>query len=110
VSLEVMTRTAHLFPQLRKDSLRPGDWVIIRTMKSEYRLKVLGGALYEARGGWFDKIGNAPMIIGVAGATWGGSAIMPQVLAACGMRMEFNNRLITSPVQSITLLPGTMSN
>ena len=50
------------------------------------------------------------MRIGVAGATWGGSAIMPQVLAACGMRVEFRNRLITSPVRRIVVIPGRLLN
>jgi len=79
-------------------------------VKSEYRLRALGDGLFEARGGWFDKKGYAPMTIGVAGATWGGSAIMPQVLAACGLRVEFRNRLITSPVRSIVVVPGKLLN
>lgn len=109
-SLSGLTGVAHLFPHIRKDDLSPGDFVIIQTVKSKYTIHVLDGGLYEARGGWFDKKGFAPLRIGVAGATWGGSAIMPEVLAACGMRVEFRNRLITSPVQSITVIPGKLLN
>jgi hypothetical protein len=109
-SLNRILETAHLFPHIRKDELSPGDLVVIRTVKSKYTLCFLGGGLYEARGGWFDKRGYAPLRIGIAGATWGGSAIMPEVLAACGMRIEFRNRLITSPVQSITVIPGKLLN
>jgi hypothetical protein len=109
-SLNRITETAHLFPHLRKDELFPGDFVVIRTVKSKYTLRVLDGGLYEARGGWFDKRGYAPLQIGISGATWGGSAIMPEVLAACGMRVEFRNRLITSPVQLITVIPVKLLN
>ena len=100
-TLDRITEHAHLYPQVRKDEIAPGDWVIIRTVKSVYTLHALGNSLFEVRGGWFEKKGYAPMTIGVAGVTWGGSAIMPKVLAACGLRVEFRNRLITSPVRKI---------
>jgi hypothetical protein len=109
-TLERITRSSHVLPQIRKEELSPGDWVILRTVKSEYRLRVLANGLVEAAGGWFDKKGYAGMTIGVAGATWGGSAIMPAVFAACGMRVEFKNRLITSPVRSITVWPARIQN
>jgi hypothetical protein len=109
-TLTGIAQTSHLFPQVRKDEVSRGDWVIIRTVKSEYRLRALGNGLFEASGGWFDKKGCAPMTIGVAGATWGGSAIMPQVLAACGMRVEFRNRLVTSPVKSIIIFRNASLN
>jgi len=109
-TLNGMVRASHLFPQVRKNEVSPGDWVIIRTVMSVYTLRALSDGLYEARGGWFDQNGYAPMTIGVTGATWGGSAIMPQVLAACGMRVEFRNRLITSPVRSIVVWPGRAGN
>ena len=109
-TLNSITECAHLYPQVKKDELHKGDWVVIHTVKSVYTLHVLGDCLYEAKGGWFDKKGCTPMKIGVAGATWGGSAIMPQVLAACGMRVEFRNRLITSEVKSILVIPYRIAN
>ncbi len=109
-TLNSITQCAHLFPQVRKDELHTGDWVIIRTVKSMYTLHVLSDGTYEASGGWFDKKELTPMRIGVAGATWGGSAIMPHVLAACGMRVEFRNRMITSPVRSILVIPARIGN
>ncbi len=100
-TLSGLVRSSDPTLQVKKDDLSPGDWVIIRTVRSEYRLRVLDGGLCEVRGGWFDRNRRSPITIGVTGATWGGSAIMPQVLAACGMRVEFRNRLITGPVKSI---------
>jgi hypothetical protein len=109
-TLERITRSSHLLPQVRKEELSPGDWVIVRTLKSEYRLKILGNGLVHAGGGWFDRKGHAPMTIGVSGATWGGSAIMPGVFAAVGMRVEFRNRLITSPVRQIVIIKYAIIN
>jgi hypothetical protein len=109
-TLDRIAQYSHLYPQVRKDQISPGDWIVIRTVKSVYTLRALGNGLYEARGGWFDKKGHAPMTIGVSGATWGGSAILPKVLAACGLRVEFRNRLITSPVKKIEVWPGRVMN
>jgi hypothetical protein len=105
-----MTSSVHLFPQVRKDELHTGDWIIIRTVKSKYTLHVIGDGTYEASGGWFDKNGLTNVRIGVAGATWGGSAIMPHIVAACGMRVEFRNRMITSTVRSIVVMPCRIGN
>jgi len=110
LTLTEIVQTCHRPPMVRKDALSPGDWLIIRTVGSEYRLRVLGGGIYEATGGWFDKKGFSPMKIGVSGATWGGSVIMPRVLAACDMCIEFRNRLITSPVRKIVVFPGRVGN
>jgi len=109
-SLDKIIQSAHQFPEVRKDELRYGDCVIIRTVKSTYTLRVLIGGLYEVSGGWFAKKGYSKIKIGVAGVTWGGSAIIPAVLAACGMRIEFMNRLITSPVQKIIIIPANVLN
>jgi hypothetical protein len=109
-TLDKLTEYAHRYPEVHKDEVRKGDWVIIRTVRSVYTLHSLGDDLYEVRGGWFDKNGCGPVKTGVAGATWGGSVIMPQVLAACGMCVEFRNSLITSPVKKIVIVPKWLGN
>jgi hypothetical protein len=43
------------------------------------------------------------MQLGIAGCTWGGSAIKIDIVAACGLCLEFTNRLTTSPIQKIFL-------
>lgn len=110
ISLDSMIRSVHSLPRLARESVCPGDWILVRTVKSVYTLKVLGNGLYEVSGGWFTKKGLAFVRIGISGATWGGSAIMPGVLAACGMNIEFQNRLITSPVQRIVVMPHAWGN
>lgn len=109
-TLNGLTKASDIFPQIRKTDLSPGDWIVITTVKSVYRLRALDDGRFEASGGWFDKKGLSPMRISVAGCTWGGTAIMTGVVAACGLRIEFGNRLTTSPVKRITVVPGALLN
>ncbi|MBF8296509.1 MAG: hypothetical protein HW389_3054, partial [Bacteroidetes bacterium] len=66
--------------------------------------------LYEVSGGWFDKKALSPVQLKISGCTWGGSAIKIDLIAACGLRIEFGNRLITSPIQKIFVLPHIVQN
>ena len=45
-TLDGLARDAHQHPRIPKDLLSPGDRIIIRTVKSEYRLRALGSDLY----------------------------------------------------------------
>jgi hypothetical protein len=109
-TLDGLVRGLEHHSLVRKSDLHPGDRILIRTARSEYRLRVVGDGLYSVNGGWFDKKDLGTVTIGITGATWGGSAIMPQVLAACGMRVEFKNRLVTSPVRTIVVWPAARQN
>jgi hypothetical protein len=90
---------------LSKADLAPGDRVFVRTRNSLYDICVLGNGMYSVSGGWFDKKGLSPMTTRIAGCTWGGSAIKVDIVAACGLSLEFGNRLITSTIQKVILLP-----
>jgi hypothetical protein len=105
----IIRSTDHLH-EVRKSSLGFGDWIFVKTVKSLYRIRALGGGLYEVSGGWFDKKGLSPAHLRISGCTWGGSAIKIDLIAACGLRIEFGNRLITSPIQKIFVLPHIVQN
>jgi hypothetical protein len=90
---------------LSKADLAPGDRVFVKTRNSLYDIRVLGNGMYSVSGGWFDKKGLSPMTTRIAGCTWGGSAIKVDIVAACGLSLEFGNRLITSTIQKVILLP-----
>ncbi|HLF19440.1 MAG TPA: hypothetical protein VI704_01495, partial [Bacteroidota bacterium] len=96
--------------EVRKSSIGFGDWVIVKTVKSLYRIRALGGGLYEVSGGWFEKKGLSPAHLRISGCTWGGSTIKIDLIAACGLRIEFGNRLITSPIRKIFVLPQCIQN
>ena len=106
---KIAASVGHL-KEVRKETLQPGDWLFVKTVKSVYRIRVLGPRRYEVSGGWFDKKGLSPARLSIAGCTWGGSAIKVDLVAACGLRLEFGNRLITSPIQRIFVLPRGSNN
>jgi len=54
VTLDWLTHASQVYPRVLKNELRTGGRIILRTVKSEYRLRVLAGGLDEASGGWFD--------------------------------------------------------
>ena len=110
LTLASITRSADQLQEVRKSSLGFGDWVFVKTVKSLYRIRSLSGSLYEVSGGWFDKKGLSPAHLRISGCTWGGSAIKIDLIAACGLRIEFGNLLITSPIQKIFVLPQCMQN
>jgi len=101
--LESQIRSADHLPQVRKSDIHPGDWVFVKTLRSTYRIEVKSTGRYEVSGGWFDQKGLSPMELGIAGCTWGGSAIKVDIVAACGLCLEFANSLTTSRIQKIIL-------
>ena len=105
-----MVQAVDKLQAMKKADLRAGDWVCVKTRNSVYTIRVLGNGKYAVSGGWFDRKGLSPMITPVAGCTWGGSAIKIDIVAACGLRIEFGNRLITSTIQKIFFLPYGCEN
>jgi hypothetical protein len=94
----------------RKDLLS-GDRLTIATENSVYSLLVLENLQYIVHGGWFDRESAASDPISVAGCTWGGSVIMTNIVAAVGLRVEFGNGVVTSPVRDAGILRcGTESS
>ena len=109
-TLSGLTETTDVIPQIKRTSLFPGDWVVISTVKSVYCLRALADGRYLVSGGWFDTHGLSPVCMSVSGCTWGGTAILPGVIAACGLRVEFGNRLTTSPVRRVVVIPAVLLN
>lgn len=110
LTLASIVKSAEHFQEVRKSSLSFGDWVFVKTVKSLYVIRALGGGLYEISGDWFDKKGLSPAQLTISGCTWGGSVIKIDLVATCGMRIEFGNRLITSPIKKIFVLPQIIQN
>lgn len=105
-----MVQAVDKLQAVKKADLRAGDWVCVKTRNSVYTIRVLDNGKYAVSGGWFDRKGLSPMITPVAGCTWGGSIIKIDIVAACGLRLEFGNRLITSPIRKIFVLPQCIQN
>lgn len=109
-SLEKIVDSALQLDQVPKDGLKAGDIVLIKTRNSDYSIQVLKDGLYQVSGGWFDKKGVSPMNITINGCTWGGKIIKKDIIAALGLCLEFGNRLVTSPIQKVCVLPFRVLN
>jgi hypothetical protein len=106
---KIVEVTSHL-RQVRKEELQFGDLVLIKTRNSLYSVSVLESDRYLVSGGWFDKKGLSPSQASISGCTWGGSIIKVDTLAACGLRLEFGNRVITTPIQKVFVVRGSGKN
>ncbi len=106
---KIIERTSEL-KQIRKEEVHFGDLVVISTQNSVYSLRVLDNGFYLVSGGWFEQQGLSPHRIRIAGCTWGGSIIKIDIIAACGLCLEFSNRLITSPIKEFSVFPSGLQN
>jgi hypothetical protein len=103
-TLSAILRHAEGNPAVRKADLQCGDEVVIATENSVYSIVVGDDSTYTVRGGWFDREGATPARIPINGCTWGGSIIQTGVLAARGLRLEFANRVVTSPIKDFLVI------
>lgn len=109
-SLEQIVDSAEYLKQVYKRDLKFGDLVLITTLNSVYTVQVLQDGHYLVSGGWFDKKGLSPMKTTISGCTWGGSIIKMDIMAACGLCVEFGNRVVTSPIQKVSVIPNGSEN
>ncbi len=86
-----------------KEGLYFGDWVRVTTLDATYSIHVLEDGCYAVSGGWFDRHNLSPFKTTINGCTWGGSAIKVDIVAALGLRLEFGNRLLSSPIQQVKI-------
>ena len=110
LELKNLTEISKSVTQLYKNTLKPGDVVILKTMNSTYTIRVAENGYYIVSGGWFDKKNLSPSKININGCTWGGSSIKSDIIAACGLRLEFQNRVVTSIIKKIFYMPHCCEN
>ena len=109
-SLDAIVEYSQHLKQVHKADLHAGDWVFVKTLNSLYSIRVVDGGLYCVSGGWFDRKNLSPMRLTINGCTWGGSVIKRDIIAGCGLCLEFGNRVITSAIQKIFVLPHGSQN
>ncbi len=103
-SLDALVKQAGRLEGVRRTDLQSGDWVLVHTLNSLYSIYVLGDGNYRVSGGWFEREGRAPATIAINGCTWGGRAIKSDMVAACGLCLEFGNWVITTRIQEIRVI------
>jgi len=87
--------------EVGKAELHSGDWVQVRTANSIYSIRVLEEGIYSVSGGWFDRRGLSPLKTTITGCRWDRRALKPDIVAACGLHLEFGNGVVTSRIQEI---------
>ena len=87
-----------------KTDLELGDQLIVTTKNSIYSIYPLEDGVYSVSGGWFDRHGLSPSKVEINGCTWGGRAIKWDVLAACGLHLEFGNQVVTSRILKLQVV------
>ncbi len=110
VALSALLEDAETIRQVRKHELHDGDWLAVKTANSIYTIRVMGNGEYLIAGGWFDAHGYSSSRVRINGCTWGGSVIKVDVVAACGLHLEFSNRVRTSAIKTIVFMPGARLN
>jgi hypothetical protein len=103
-TLATRVKQARSLEEVRKKDLRAGDRVLVTTRNSLYKIWVLDEGVYRVSGGWFDLQCTAPQRMAIHGCTWGGSAIKQDILAACGLRLEFGNTVRTSEIREVCVI------
>ena len=108
-SLDLVTRQAVSLGGIRRADAHAGDWIVVDTRNSSYRILCLGDGQYCVLGGWFDLRGLSPATITIRGCTWGGSAIYTDLIAAPCLFLEFGNDVVTTRIQRVRLLRSVES-
>lgn len=110
LTLDTMGQSTDHLPEVKKKDLRGGDLFVIKTRNSVYRIRVRGEGHYEVSGGWFTNKGLDGSCTTINGCTWGGSVIKTDIVAACGLCLEFGNRVTTSAIQKIFVFERSIGN
>jgi hypothetical protein len=100
LTLDALARDAARAGGLRRDDVWPGDVLLVETRNSSYAIDVLDRGAFAVSGGWFHRNGIARGVVGIAGCTWGGHAILTDMLAAPGMFLEFDNGVRTTRIRN----------
>jgi hypothetical protein len=103
-TVDAILAQARVSRPIRKMDLHVGDCLLIATENSLYSIQVLEDSTYSVRGGWFDRRGLSPVRLSIAGCTWGGTVIKNDIVAACGLHLEFGNRVVTSRIREVHVI------
>ncbi len=109
-TLDSRVRSVGFLEKVCRKDLQPGDRLFVKTLNSVYSICAEVDGKYTVTGGWFDVKQKSPSTTTIRGCTWGGTAIKVDIVAACGLHIEFGNRLVTSAVQRIVVLPRVLQN
>lgn len=100
MELSIFTEQVQKLPALYKSKVEIGDYILVKTQNSIYKLRALKGNEYHVSGGRFDRKKQSPIQITITGCGQGSAFVKIDLIAACGLRIEFGNKVITSSISS----------
>ncbi len=103
-TIDAIVDHADKYEAVYKADLGLGDQLLVTTRNSIYSIYLIQEGLYLVSGGWFDRRGLSPSKVEINGCTWGGRAIKLDILAACGLHLEFGNQVVTSRITSFQII------
>jgi hypothetical protein len=103
-TLDAIVNRTEKLEAVYKGDLELGDQLLVTTKNSIYSIFMIQEGLYSVSGGWFDRRGLSPSNVEINGCTWGGRAIKLDILAACGLHLEFGNQVVTSRIIGYTVI------
>ena len=103
-TLNAIVDHAERLEAVYKSDLELGDQLLVTTRNSIYSIHVLQEGVYSVSGGWFDHQGLSPSKVEITGCTWGGRAVKLDIVAACGLHLEFGNHVVTSRILNYQVL------
>ncbi len=101
-----LDRIARYFQEadtIDRAEVEPGDRLVVVTLNSTYTLHYLGDGRWRVTGGWFEKNTTTPAVVRITGCSLGGSVINQRVVVGSGLRIEFDNRVVTTTIRRFTL-------
>jgi hypothetical protein len=105
-TLDAIVDHSERLDAVHKRDLELGDRLVVTTRNSTYSIHCFQHGLYTVSGGWFDRHGVSPAQVAINGCTWGGHAIKEDLLAACGLHLEFENKVVTSRILKFQVIRG----
>ena len=104
VDLVALAGTVGGLRGVRKGQLEVGDTIVVKTRNSFYAIGFRGDDEFTVSGGWFDANASAPARVSINGCTWGGRAILTEMVAAPGLFLEFGNGVRTTRIMAVSLV------
>ena len=93
-----------------RKNLAFGDTLIVQTLNSTYIIQVWNNDTFGVTGGWFTHQGLSMSKMKIVGCTNGGSAVKQDIIAGCGLCIEFGNGLCTSNIADISIIRSSNLN
>ena len=104
--LAALAAAASFLRGVRRGQVQPGDTIVVETRNSLYAVAAIGNGEFVVSGGWFDANHTSGGTIAINGCTWGGRAILTDVIAAPGLFLEFGNGVRTTRIQAVSFVSG----